>query len=140
MASDKQIAANRANAKKSGGPNTVTGKAQARFNALRHGLSIPISRDPASAGPIGDFARELVGDEASEQELTIAHIVAEAQFELARVQQCREHTFNQVMTSNVDPQLLQALASLSRYEQRAIGRRNKALRRLEQMRKLPLFG
>jgi len=38
MATKKQIAANRRNAKKSTGPRTSAGKAVSRQNALRHGL------------------------------------------------------------------------------------------------------
>ena len=36
--SERQLAANRANAKKCTGPNTPAGKARSRFNSLKHGL------------------------------------------------------------------------------------------------------
>jgi hypothetical protein len=39
MASENQIAANRANAKRSTGPKTKAGKAQSRKNAWKHGLT-----------------------------------------------------------------------------------------------------
>ena len=39
MASEKQVAANRANAKRSTGPKTVAGKALSRMNAYKHGLT-----------------------------------------------------------------------------------------------------
>ena len=39
MASEKQIAANRANALKSTGPKSVAGKTRSRHNAIRHGLA-----------------------------------------------------------------------------------------------------
>jgi hypothetical protein len=38
MSSEKQIAANRANARRSTGPNTSSGKARSRTNAWKHGL------------------------------------------------------------------------------------------------------
>ena len=42
MISDKQIAANRANAKRSTGPKTAEGKNVARLNAVRHGGLSPL--------------------------------------------------------------------------------------------------
>ena len=39
MTSPRQLAANRANAKKSRGPKSVKGKARSSFNALKHGLT-----------------------------------------------------------------------------------------------------
>src|ERR1035437_33902 len=49
MASEKQIAANRANGARSKGPKTQAGKNAVRYNALRHGLlaqAILPSEDP----------------------------------------------------------------------------------------------
>jgi len=46
MASEKQIAANRANAKKSTGPRTPAGRAKSSRNAYRHGLSVPMQPEP----------------------------------------------------------------------------------------------
>ncbi len=140
--SDKRIAANRANARHSTGPRTPQGKARSAGNALRQGLSIPIGRDPAFAAPVAEFARQLVGDEASKEELDLATMAAEGHFDVVRVRQSRERMFNRAVTDDVlpNPRALKVLASLDRYEQRAIGRRRRALRRLEQRGRLPLFG
>lgn len=52
MASDRQIAANRENAKRSTGPRSEAGKARSARNALKHGLSaeqvVMLGEDPAA--------------------------------------------------------------------------------------------
>jgi hypothetical protein len=52
MATDKQIAANRQNARKSTGPKTEQGKRRSRRNAYRHGLTaetlVDVFEDPAA--------------------------------------------------------------------------------------------
>jgi hypothetical protein len=45
MATEKQIAANRANALRSSGPKTPAGRARSGRNAFRHGLSLPMEMD-----------------------------------------------------------------------------------------------
>src|SRR6478609_5789084 len=49
MATEKQISANRANAKRSTGPRTVAGKCHSAQNAYRHGLSRPLPDDIATS-------------------------------------------------------------------------------------------
>ena len=75
MTTDRQIAANRANANKSTGPRTENGKRRSRRNALRHGLTaetlIEVLEDPiayralakainADFRPATGFERELM--------------------------------------------------------------------------------
>jgi hypothetical protein len=43
MATDRQVQANRANAKRSSGPRSDRGKRAAALNAIKHGLSMPLS-------------------------------------------------------------------------------------------------
>jgi hypothetical protein len=43
MATEKQIEANRRNAQKSTGPATAEGKAKAKFNALKHGMTAGVA-------------------------------------------------------------------------------------------------
>jgi len=54
MASARQTAANRANSKKSTGPRSVKGKAVARHNALKHGLTAG-----AASAIVGEDPRDL---------------------------------------------------------------------------------
>src|SRR4030095_6384217 len=63
MASDKQIKANRLNAKRSTGPRTEIGKRTARTNAIRHGLTATIlvipGEEPAA---LDQFADQIFGE------------------------------------------------------------------------------
>jgi hypothetical protein len=63
MTSDRQIAANRLNARKSTGPRTATGKSRSSRNALRHGLTaqtvLKPTEDPAEYRA---FERAIITD------------------------------------------------------------------------------
>ena len=43
MATDRQVQANRANAKRSSGPRSERGKRAVALNAIKHGLSMPLT-------------------------------------------------------------------------------------------------
>ena len=75
MATKKQIAANRKNAKKSTGPKTAKGKARSSRNALKHGL---LSRQVVLADEDGEAFAVGVGDGGIEldQRLALAHAAA----------------------------------------------------------------
>ena len=62
MATERQIAANRCNARKSTGPRSRAGKSRASRNAYRHGLSRSIGTDTVFAEQLETLAREIAGD------------------------------------------------------------------------------
>ena len=68
MASEKQIAANRANAKRSTGPKTLAGKLRSSRNAFRHRLSGPLPPDPATSAKVDWIAGEVAGEQASDHQ------------------------------------------------------------------------
>ena len=63
MATAKQIAANRKNAKKSTGPRTPEGKVRSSMNALKHGLSTPYGLLPGESEEEYAYHREELLDE-----------------------------------------------------------------------------
>jgi len=63
MTSERKIAANRQNSRKSCGPRSAAGKAIASRNAIRHGLATLVHRQSAPSEEIDQVARKLCGDD-----------------------------------------------------------------------------
>ncbi len=73
MATEKQIAANRTNAKRSTGPKTAAGRAKSSRNAYRHGLSrgLPV-KDPKFLARMNMIAEALLAGEEPDPENLLA--------------------------------------------------------------------
>jgi hypothetical protein len=131
MSSDRQIAANRINAKKSTGPRSKAGREVSRRNARRHGLAIDIGCDPAFHDDIEKLARALSGGAQNVSER--ARETAEAEIDLLRIRKIRvwlydTHYFTDAALPQGLVELNESLAKLERYERRAFSRRKRALR------------
>ena len=87
MTSERKIAANRNNAKKSTGPRSSSGRATSRNNARRHGLAIAIGSDPAFRDDIEILAKLLAG--RREDVVEFAREAAEAHLDLTRIRRIR---------------------------------------------------
>ncbi len=122
MASEKQIAANRANAKRSTGPRSALGKLKSSRNAVRHGLSRPLPIDATSAEAQA-IAHALIADRADDQQQLAAAELAAAQLELLRIRAERGR-----MLASIDE--LKRLVALDRYERLAHTRRRRASAKL----------
>jgi hypothetical protein len=85
MATERQLAANRANARNSTGPRSASGKKRASRNALKHGLSTSMS-GAAVTREIEALARQIAGNPEDRLRMAAARDAAEAQLDLARVQ------------------------------------------------------
>ena len=89
MASEKQIAANQSNARKSSGPRSGAGKKRASRNAYRHGLNCCITANPVMAKQVEKLARKIAGNTKDFHVLELARTVAQAELDLARVRRAK---------------------------------------------------
>jgi hypothetical protein len=89
MASERQIAANRRNARKSTGPRSGAGKKRASRSSYRHGLSARIAPGAGRAKRIEQLARQIAGDAADVLSLERARSAAQAEFDLADARQAK---------------------------------------------------
>jgi hypothetical protein len=127
MATERQIAANRVNAKKSTGPKTAAGRLKSSRNALRHGLSLPVQFDGETAAAI---ARALASNPSDEEQLAASTDVAQAQLELLRIRAVRAELMVMFDLASGNLEQLQRLAALDRYERFAHAKRRRASRKL----------
>lgn len=89
MTSARQHEANRTNARASTGPKTVQGKARAARNAFRHGLRVPVVRDPACAEQIKEVIRMVGANKSDSETGAKLHTFAQALVDLRRAQEAR---------------------------------------------------
>jgi len=126
MASEKQIAANRANAQKSTGPKTMAGKLKSSQNAYQHGLSSPLRLDPVTSARADAIGRALTGEDANENTFKLSAELAHAQLELERIRSTREDLMAKFGLDQPEIRTLRRLAALDRYERYAYTRRRQA--------------
>jgi hypothetical protein len=90
MVSDRKIAANRTNGRKSRGPRSAAGKATASRNALRHGLAAIVHRTLPDSAEIEAFAKALCGEDDDPVLVDQARVVARNDFVLRAIaaQEC----------------------------------------------------
>jgi hypothetical protein len=133
MATAKQIAANRANAKRSTGPKTTAGKARSRRNAFKHGFSRDLEMTPELAARFVDIQRELVDAKASAERKMAAARFGHAQLQLVQIRQMGQEVFARWQASITlgDHGALRQLRSLDRYARYAMTRRRKAMAKLD---------
>src|SRR5258705_11683471 len=129
MASEKQIAANRANAKRSTGPRSALGKLKSSRYAVRRGLSRPLPIDATSA-EVQAIAQALIADGADDQQHSAAAELAAAQLELLRIRAERGRMLASIEPASSDEAELKRLVALDRYERLAHTRRRRASAKL----------
>jgi hypothetical protein len=130
MATEKQLAANRANAQKSTGPKTAAGRLKFSRNAFRNGLPLPLRLDLLTSEKADAIARLLTRGQADAGQLTAATEVAQAQLELLRIRAVRAKLVAEVDLTSGNLEHLRRLAALDRYERFAATKRRRASRKL----------
>jgi len=88
MASERQIEANRRNARSSTGPRSASGKKRSSKNAFRHGLSRPLFGAEFTR-ELETLARQIVGERMGELVMELGRAAAEAELDLARIRQVK---------------------------------------------------
>jgi hypothetical protein len=160
MTSERKIAANRRNGRRSRGPRTTAGKATSSRNALRHGLAASLPDEPAICGKVETLARAIAGPGANTAQMNQAKLIAEAQLDLARIRGAKVRAMDahalEMSTSQgtiredeiegenpssekggseeratpLSHEILRQLLKMERYERSAILRRRRAMRAL----------
>lgn len=122
MATERQIAANRANAKKSTGPKPAAGKIRSSRNAFRHGLSRPMLEDEVMLTKIEAIAHAAADNVGGEHQQAFAR----SQLDSQRIRDVRTCLFTDVANSTSDVCALRRLVALDRYERLARTKRRRA--------------
>lgn len=152
MATDRQIAANRQNAKRSTGPRSRAGKKRSSRNSFRHGLAAAITANAEGIRLIERLARKIAGTTTDIVALRCSQGVAQAEFDLTQVRRIKVALMSRVELTGGTPNVssggeetpgvpttppdaiadaireaLSELIRFDRYEQRAAARRARAL-------------
>jgi hypothetical protein len=134
MASERQIAANRANALKSRGPRSAGGKARASRNATQHGLAANIWKEAAAVSSIEDLTQRFRAEGHSEQKSRLAAV---AEFQTRSIRNVRSRIGEQLCEAaegcGPDGSLaknLINLQSIDRYEKRIASRKRRVFRQM----------
>jgi hypothetical protein len=130
MASEKQIAANRANAKRSTGPKTKKGRYASSRNALRHGLASPAQLNESISLNIETLAQTLLHEGSSEDQVAAARRLAQVQLDLSRVRMVRATLIASLDLVHCKADELRYLMVIDRYERIARAKRRTAADRL----------
>jgi hypothetical protein len=123
MTSERQIEANRKNARRSTGPKTATGKAKSSRNAFRHGLSRRTRSDEVAVERV---AATMPLEPTAALPIDSTDLVR-TKLDLVRIRSTRARMLKAVL-QNPDLKLLNSLRGLLRYERAAFARQKRLMK------------
>jgi len=130
VTSEAKRAANRANAARSTGPRSASGKQRSSRNAFHHGLTAALA-SPADPEVI-TLAKRMVGEEPD----SVALEAARAQVEVEKARAILSAEIARAADLPLD-EGLRRIELAHRYARRFMARRDRALAELERLRSLP---
>ncbi len=128
LTSDKKVAANRRNAKKSTGPRTKSGKKEVSQNARKHGLSTCAAGDDVRA--LTELLRDKLLNTSNPSALAHDQVqdVAEMELIIRRARAAKTELLRGADDPASIPDILDAYQRIDRYDRRAVSRRKSILR------------
>jgi hypothetical protein len=130
MASNRQIEANRGNAKRSTGPKTVAGKSASSQNARRHGLTAARGAMEKHAERLLEAVERLFAQRIQGEEI----VAANAQMSLSRIRNVRTEML-QAFLDEPSPTSMKRIMNLERYERAARAKRKRLSNRLKTLKR-----
>ncbi len=117
MTTERQVAANRRNARRSTGPRSGGGKERASRNSYRYGLSGPLITTQEHANRVENLARKIAADATDFVILEYARAAAEAEFGIARVRQTKVALIERMLAFGQleQPQLFQSVRQITAF-------------------------
>jgi hypothetical protein len=97
VATDRQIAANRRNARRSTGPRSGGGRKRSSRNSLRHGLAAGRTVTAERIADIERLARKIAGAATDIVTIECARTIAQAEFDVARIRRAKVALISRVI-------------------------------------------
>jgi hypothetical protein len=97
MTTDRQIAANRRNARRSTGPRSAAGRKRSSRNSFRHGVTAGVTATAERIKYIERLAHKIAAGRTDVVTLGEARTVAQAAFELAQIRRVKVALISRVM-------------------------------------------
>jgi hypothetical protein len=97
MASHRQIAANRRNARRSTGPRSAAGRKRSNWNSFRHGLTASVTGAAERIKYIERLARKIAGASTDIVVFEYARTLAHAEFDLAQIRRAKVALISRLM-------------------------------------------